>query len=349
MRGEPEAIRAATSWEALEQAVVEDATRQLDVSSLHLRTFGGWWTSFHALHPIAPVNQMVEEVVPLSDRELGGFTAMFESPVKVFDVNRRFGMRLLRSKSYNEFWRPYDVDHQLMATLSDAGRPLGFIAVARRRGERTFVEADVARMDGLRAAVLATLMRFEAGRGCAVQDLIVALRLLPIRCALFTQAGELLWLSEEARRALELPQLDLCGKVVVLHNDALRRWREAALDFAASGCLSQRARGLQFQRTSTPTGMVVLVVDDGASAAPPSAVDSAARGWGLTPRQAEVLMELVAGHSNKEIASELACSVRTVEIHVSAVLRKARASSRAELMARVCFPGGGERCSKPRL
>ncbi|HWO13919.1 MAG TPA: LuxR C-terminal-related transcriptional regulator, partial [Polyangiaceae bacterium] len=140
-----------------------------------------------------------------------------------------------------------------------------------------------------------------------------------------------------------LQQLEVRGTVVVLANDALRGWRDAALSFTASGATSQRARGLQLQRTSTPTGTVVLVVDDGASAAPPSVVGAAARGWRLTPREAEVLREIVAGHSNKEIANDLVCSVRTVEIHVSAVLRKARASSRAELMARVCFPGGGLR------
>ncbi|HWO14874.1 MAG TPA: hypothetical protein VNN80_35465, partial [Polyangiaceae bacterium] len=177
--------------------MVEDATRQLDVSSLHLRTFGGWWTAFHALHPIAPVNQMVEDVVPMASREFGDLPALFDDPANVFNLGKRLGPRLSRSRSYNEFWRPYDIDHQLMATLSDAGKPLGFIAVARRRGERPFVEADLARMDRLRAAVLAALVRLEAGRGCAVQDLVVALRLLPIRCALFSQAGELLWLSEE--------------------------------------------------------------------------------------------------------------------------------------------------------
>lgn len=55
--------------------------------------------------------------------------------------------------------------------------------------------------------------------------------------------------------------------------------------------------------------------------------------WKLTPREAEVLAGIVLGRSNKELASELDCRVRTVESHVANILRKAGASSRAMLAA----------------
>ncbi len=56
--------------------------------------------------------------------------------------------------------------------------------------------------------------------------------------------------------------------------------------------------------------------------------------WGLSRRQAEVLATLAHGTSNKDIAQTLACSESTVELHVTALLRKSGAASRTELVAR---------------
>ena len=57
------------------------------------------------------------------------------------------------------------------------------------------------------------------------------------------------------------------------------------------------------------------------------------REWRLTPRQSQVLAHLVQGAPNKDIATKLGCAMRTVEVHVAAILRKARAESRAQLVA----------------
>jgi DNA-binding NarL/FixJ family response regulator len=51
----------------------------------------------------------------------------------------------------------------------------------------------------------------------------------------------------------------------------------------------------------------------------------------LTHREREVMQHLARGYSYKEIARELSISVRTVESHTSAVLRKLQLSSRHEL------------------
>jgi DNA-binding CsgD family transcriptional regulator len=56
--------------------------------------------------------------------------------------------------------------------------------------------------------------------------------------------------------------------------------------------------------------------------------------WDLTDRQRQVLALLVRGKSNKEIASELSCAERTVEIHVTHLLRKSGAASRAMITAK---------------
>lgn len=54
----------------------------------------------------------------------------------------------------------------------------------------------------------------------------------------------------------------------------------------------------------------------------------------LTAREQEVLELLREGRANKEIAEALGCTVRTVEFHISNLLRKVGVSSRLELVAR---------------
>lgn len=51
----------------------------------------------------------------------------------------------------------------------------------------------------------------------------------------------------------------------------------------------------------------------------------------LTPRERDVLRLLARGYAYREIASELFISVKTVETHVSSVLRKTQLSNRYEL------------------
>jgi DNA-binding NarL/FixJ family response regulator len=53
----------------------------------------------------------------------------------------------------------------------------------------------------------------------------------------------------------------------------------------------------------------------------------------LTPREKEVLRHLARGYTYKEIAGRLHLSVKTIETHVSSVLRKLQLSNRHELTA----------------
>lgn len=53
----------------------------------------------------------------------------------------------------------------------------------------------------------------------------------------------------------------------------------------------------------------------------------------LSAREREVLRHIARGYAYKEVAHELGISIKTVETHVSAVLRKLQLSSRYELSA----------------
>jgi DNA-binding NarL/FixJ family response regulator len=52
----------------------------------------------------------------------------------------------------------------------------------------------------------------------------------------------------------------------------------------------------------------------------------------LTPREREVLIETAKGYTNPEIGETLGCSSKTVETHVSSVLRKLQLTNRREII-----------------
>ena len=52
----------------------------------------------------------------------------------------------------------------------------------------------------------------------------------------------------------------------------------------------------------------------------------------LTPREREIVQLIAEGHSNKQITSFLNLSIKTVETHRAAVMRKLKLSSAAELV-----------------
>jgi DNA-binding NarL/FixJ family response regulator len=75
----------------------------------------------------------------------------------------------------------------------------------------------------------------------------------------------------------------------------------------------------------------VLDAFAGAPPAPPTSGERDADLDQLTPREREVLQHIARGYMYKEIAQRLGISAKTVEAHVSAVLRKLQLSSRHEL------------------
>ncbi|MFL5416719.1 MAG: response regulator transcription factor, partial [Myxococcales bacterium] len=121
-------------------------------------------------------------------------------------------------------------------------------------------------------------------------------------------------------------------------NAAGRCWAAQNRD-ALSALLAERPRGgadasFSVTRMATPGRPLYLAIGRRPSALPARAAASARR-WQLTPRQTQVLTLLAGGKANKEIAAELSCALHTVEVHVAALLDKARCSSRSELTARL--------------
>jgi two-component system response regulator FixJ len=134
-----------------------------------------------------------------------------------------------------------------------------------------------------------------------------------------------------ARRELQLPVIIITG-----HGDvamAVKAMKAGAVDFIEKpfndeellGSIrkalehGERQRALQFQRA-----------------------EIAARLAELTPREHEVMDMVTEGRANREIASALGVSAKTVEAHRARVMDKMRASSLAELV-RMALVASGER------
>jgi DNA-binding NarL/FixJ family response regulator len=126
-----------------------------------------------------------------------------------------------------------------------------------------------------------------------------------------------------------------------------------AIDLGAMGFVPKRASNdtlVDALRLVMAGGIYVPAMHLGSQAGPGSRSASAAipvaetvtyqvtpsfEELGLTPRQADVLTQLLQGKPNKEIARRLGLSVETVKDHVQAVLRALGVSSRTQAVLAV--------------
>lgn len=104
-------------------------------------------------------------------------------------------------------------------------------------------------------------------------------------------------------------------------------WIERAMTDSAPGWSATR-----FKDLGAPD--LALVTERPAGANFERRIDDARRAWGLSPAQCSVLRLVVRGFSNKEIAASFKRVEGTIELHVSAILRRARVDSRARLLAK---------------
>lgn len=96
--------------------------------------------------------------------------------------------------------------------------------------------------------------------------------------------------------------------------------------------------GLEQRAGPSERGLVLLVGRETGDPRMRRAQTAATR-WALTKRQSQVLSEMVLGRGNKDIAGRLACSPKTIELHVSAILAAAGVGSRAEMLSLMLSEG----------
>jgi len=122
-------------------------------------------------------------------------------------------------------------------------------------------------------------------------------------------------------RGVKLPVIFLTGSGDI--PVAVEAMRNGAVDFLEkpfdNADLVDRVRQA-FARARLPKTATVV------------AADYARRKETLTPRECEVLEEMITGRTNKVIARELGASHRTIEIHRARVMTKMQAKTLADLV-----------------
>ncbi|HLX24846.1 MAG TPA: response regulator transcription factor, partial [Usitatibacter sp.] len=128
------------------------------------------------------------------------------------------------------------------------------------------------------------------------------------------------------------------------------KWREASEEWLRIGCPYERARALSggdakaqlealatFERLDANPAATLLraqMREAGVRGLPRGArASTQGNPHGLTDREMEILRLLASGMRNSEIAARLSRSVRTIDHHVDAVLRKLGARTRTEAVA----------------
>jgi DNA-binding NarL/FixJ family response regulator len=134
---------------------------------------------------------------------------------------------------------------------------------------------------------------------------------------------------EGTQVALEIQQRGLLVRVLALSSYDDDRYVRGMLEAGAVGYL------LKEEAPETIVAAVRAAAQGEGYFSPPVAAKVAAwvrgeRPGGLTEREVEVLQLVEEGLSNKEIAQTLSITVRTVDFHVSNILKKLEVTSRVE-------------------
>jgi DNA-binding CsgD family transcriptional regulator len=166
----------------------------------------------------------------------------------------------------------------------------------------------------------------------------------PLSSASSSQSGreptcaELRSLLQSALEKISVPAfvVDSTGAALMTNASGHEFWmHEPDLPASVTAAMSAQANPLGLSSCGLVDGKLglhLLVARKGGDVRAKLSREAAQR-WSLTPRQADVLSELVLGASNKDIAQTLKCSPKTIELHVSVILKSAGASSRAELLS----------------
>lgn len=205
----------------------------------------------------------------------------------------------------------------LRLLICDGGRLLAWIGVFR---DTQFSQEAALEMQSLAPVLLRRLKLEEqlATAPIAATALVAALNHIGGRAVLVDARGAPVAVNSRAKDWLDTDY--------------------GAASAELAGALSPGARDSRFDATPVLVPGYPphhLLVDRITSPGGSAASDRAAARWRLTRREAQVLAHLVQGESNPAIACSVGCTIRTVEFHVTNLLRKAGCASRAELSAAV--------------
>ena len=136
--------------------------------------------------------------------------------------------------------------------------------------------------------------------------------------------------EELRRRGIELPLIFVSGHAVV--PIVVRAFRAGALDFIEKPYNQQLLLDSVQQALATRAPTLAAHTDQRLHVVQERLAS-------LTPRERDVLLPLVRGYTNREMAEQLAISVKTIDLYRSRVMKRMQAETLAELVGMVIAAG----------
>ena len=248
--------------------------------------------------------------------------------------------RFHRTDLYNEFYRPLEIEHQLVCHWSLG--PARWGAMALFRSDRDFSERDRTMLSLLRpylalgqrtvraqARAQQALGLFDDTLGRSGQGLITLTPRGQIDLIIGGAYQLLVDYFEPGDRA-ELPE-ELAGWTQAQHR---RLAGHEELPAFPNVLVKEGARGRLLVQYLPPTSNdrpPALLLSEQPRASITSARVAA---LGLTPRETEILQQLIAGYTNEQIAEHLSVTVATVNKHLEHIYRKLDVHSRTAAIAK---------------
>ncbi|MER7516708.1 helix-turn-helix transcriptional regulator [Streptomyces sp. NPDC126499] len=258
--------------------------------------------------------------------------ALARQPCPVGTLTTALDGRLDRSARYRDIYRPLGLADEMRVLLRDAGRVWGALVLVRSEDRPPFSAAETAaaaRLSGpLGRALRDSLTERPAAPGLDARALVVLTSEYEIVTASTTAAAWYAELAETPARGTGLPA-------------AAYGAAAAALSSPTGGsrvCVPTRSGGwaaIEGWRLETGDGARIALSLGPAS--PPDRVAALMEAYALSPRECQVLAQVVSGAPTTEIAARLALSPFTVQDHLKSVFAKTGVRSRRELVARIFF------------
>ncbi len=274
------------------------------------------------------------------------FNSMVRNRMAVGLLSEATGGKLERALRYRELIGPAGFGYELRGAFTTGTELWGGLCLSREKGRPDFAAGEVAFLRriathlgaGLRAATLQQELHDDQDSDDTAGVLIIDQggRVVQHNAAAERRLQELTDLGARWREGEGLPT------VIWTVLGALRRALKPETDRDLNSSPHLRVRGrsgrwLTLQASLTeasltrPSEAVVLI----APAGPKEVIRLTAIGYGLSPREQEVVDLIVRGRSSKQISQALYISEYTVKDHLSNIFEKVGVRGRRELVKRL--------------
>ena len=359
-------LRDVHGMPELSPLLIEHSRRLGRISTLNLMTIrpgasgpesGVQWSERHSPEWLF---KAAVEVLPATERDVPARPIFGSGRARVVDINRTFEpLGLLGTETYNENWRPYHFERQLLAFIGTRAEPLGFLCFARTAWEPAFGDKELRLLDAFRGLIRPVLRRIlhpEPPAPALDERLALLAAGVPTEAVMFDESGRIVWLSGEALVRMR-PVSGWYGPYRWIADVPgwLESWRAAAVRAIRGGAVAgsrssvgpdpainmpEKVTVTVFTPQRGSPGLALVAAVPSASPVPADGpVGAARRPLELTPRQWEVARLAAQGYAVLNISARTGLAVETVRTHLKGAYRRLGVFNRAELACRLLLDG----------